>query len=296
MACLLACGLLTACDSGSGSNSSDLADATDGAAATGELIYFNPTHLPAGYSIESTDLQNAGETEQPVWSAKLGRRERDKQFRDLVTVLVSKAEPSDDSDSGYRPVDVNGHAGKESDTPITGAIVMWQQDGFEVGVIGPPGKRDDALAVARGVRVDADITKTRLEDLPAGIEVVAQWGSAGYPRKRYSINAEATDAKGSIDSVRIEVTVVPTDFPVAILGAGHETDGSGKVRGHDVYVFRSANDIGGRTFQQFSLGWAERADLVVSVSGSVAVEDLRAVADGLKEEPEQQWRAHMKVR
>jgi hypothetical protein len=293
--CLLAC-LLSGCGSGSGSNSSDAADAPDGAAATGELIYFNPTHLPAGYKIESTDLQNEGEAEKPEWSAKLGRAAGAKQFRDLITVLVSKADPSDDSDSGYQPVDVNGHAGKESDTPITGAIVMWQQDGFEVGVIGPPGKHDDALGVARAVRVDADITKTRLENLPAGIEVVAQWGSAGYPRKRYSINAEATDAKGSIDSLRIDVTVVPTDFPVATLGAGHEIDGSGKVRGHDAYVFRSATDIGGKTFEQFSLAWGERVDLVVDVAGTVGVENLRSVAEGLKEEPEQQWRMHMKVR
>jgi hypothetical protein len=297
VACLLMCGLLGACGSGTDSDSAKSSDSADSGAATGELTYFNPTHLPAGYAIESTDFRKGGEAEEAAWAAKVGRASGAKKFRDLFTVLVTKTDPADDSsESGYTPVDVNGHAGKQADTPITGAIVMWKQDGFDVGVLGPPGKRDDALGVARAVRVNADLTKTRLEGLPSGLDVVAEWGSTGFPRTGYTINAETTDAKGSVDSVRIDVTLVPTDFPVGLLGAGHELDGSGKVRGHTAYVFRSANDIGGHTLEQFSVSWGERADLVVNVSGTIGTDELRAVAEGLKAEPEQQWRTHAKVK
>ncbi|MDP1792587.1 MAG: hypothetical protein Q8K63_00510, partial [Acidimicrobiales bacterium] len=249
----------------------------------------------AGYKIESTTLQDEGQQEDATWSAKLGRPDGAKKIRDLITVLASKADPSDDSDNGYQPVDVNGHRGKQADTPLTGAIVSWEQSGFELGVLAPPGKIDDAMGVARAVRVGNDLTQTRIDTPPAGLEVIAEWGSTGFVRKQYSINAETTDASGRIESVRISVTVVPADFPVTILGAGHDFDASDKVRGHGAYLFRSANDIGGRSFEQFSLVWGERADLVVSIAGSVSGNELRAIAKGLKEESEPEWRTNVKV-
>jgi hypothetical protein len=289
--------LLTACGSDAGSDPDRSGSATT-AAANGEFVYFNPTYLPAGYKVESTDVQDDGKLESAAWTAKVGRAAGPKKFTDVVAVIVDTAPQARSDDAkGYTPVDVNGHRGQQVDSPITGAIVMWQQDGVAVGVLAPPGKHDDALGVARAVRLSADVTATRLENLPAGLEVIAQWGSRGFGRKRYTINTEATDAKGAIDIVRVDVAVVPSGFPAAVLGAGHEIDTSSAVRGHDGYAFRSVSDIGGgRTFEQFNLVWAERADLVVTVSGSVSLKELRAIAAGLKSESEQQWRSHMKVK
>ena len=177
---------------------------------------------------------------------------------------------------------MNGHAGQTVDSPIIGAVVSWKQDGLQASVIAPPGKSDDALALARAVRINADVTKTSLETLPAGMEVIAQWGTAGYPGAHYSIAAEKTGAAGRTDSVRIAVNLVPVDFPAAILGAGHEVDGSGRVRDRAAFAVLHASDIGGRTLEQRSLGWSERADLVVTISGTVSGDELRKIAEGLE--------------
>lgn len=288
--------LTAAC--GKGKDSAPRADTATNTTATGELTFFNPTRLPAGYKVAEASMRSEAQ-EAATWSAKLGRPNGAGKFRDVLTVVVSEAGEPTESDGDTvdgDTVDVNGHAARVFDSPIAGTGVSWTQDGFDIGVIGPAGKQPESLAAARALRVNPDATQTRLETLPAGYEVIAQWGSNGFPDRGYSISAERTDKAGTIESIRIAVTLVPTDFPVAILGAGYETDATSEVRGHEAIVFRMVNDIGGRAFEQVTLGWGERPDLSVTISGSVGIDELRSVATGLRAESESEWRSHVPVK
>ena len=70
-------------------------------AATGELTQFTPTYLPAGYKVtEAAGRQDRAEP--AAWSAKVGRPDGDKKFRDLITVLVNPPD-SDDTEARRRP-------------------------------------------------------------------------------------------------------------------------------------------------------------------------------------------------
>jgi hypothetical protein len=266
------------------------------AAAGGELVFFNPTHVPAGMKLDEATVQR-GTPEEPTWGAKLGRPNGAGKFRDVITVVVSQPatprEVGEAEEKAARKVDVNGHTALLLDETLIGSAVSWNQDGYEIAVLGPTGKSEDALAVARHTRLASagHAEQTTLDGLPTGMEVIAQGALVGVTRNRYSISA-ASDAGGSLN---LDVTLVPKGFPAAVAAAGHESDATRKVRGHDAILFRQTTDIGGTTLEQVSLVWSERPDLIVSISGTMSADEAFAVAAGLKAESEQVWRSHLKV-
>lgn len=267
--------------------------------ASGDLVFFNPIWLPAGVTVDGVTLQKAGEPEAPSWSARIGRRDGDGKFRDVVAAFVTQVtaprEVSESEEQASRHVDVNGHDALASDS-LVGASVSWHQDGCDVGAVGKTGTSDDVLAVARSMRPceAGHGDKARLASLPDGMTIITEWGSSGFPRVRYSINAMNQERGGQ--SVTIAVTLVPAGFPVALLGAGHEVDSTEVARGHDAVASLSSTDIGGTTLEQVTLAWAERPDLVVSIAGTITLDDAQRIAAGLREESEQRWRSHLPVR
>jgi len=285
-----------------GTSSTETATATSTTtvpAAKGELIFFNPIRLPSGVTVNRVTLQR-GKPEPPSWSAKLGRRNGDDKFRDVVAVSVTQPgkprEISPSEEKASRRVDVNGQRALASDTPFAGATVSWYQDGYEVGVTGKRGAGDDVLAVARRVKLAeaGHAEKTRLNGTPPGMELIGEWGTTGYPRNRYSISAVGDEAHRGI-ALHMEVNVFPDGFPAHLLGFGSESETTRQVRGHDAYVSHHSTEVGGRKIEQVTLTWAERPDLVVTIGGVMSEDDAVAVAEGLRGETEQEWRSHLPV-
>ncbi|MEY2469873.1 MAG: hypothetical protein QOF21_2571, partial [Actinomycetota bacterium] len=192
---------------------------------------------------------------------------------------------------------VNGQSARAMDSSVVGSTVSWHQDGYEVGVIGESGASDDVLDVARRVRLAAAgrAEDTRLDGVPAGMAIIGDGGFGAYPRIRYLINAVG-DGAGTNASVNIDVSLVPSGLPAAILGAGTELDATRQARGHAAFLFRQSTDIGGHTLEQVTLSWAERPDLLVVIGGTITGDDAVAIAHGLREETEQKWRSQLPVR
>jgi hypothetical protein len=280
------------------STSSGTTTTAASAPATGELVFFNPTWLPAGVTVGDVSVQR-GEQETPSWAAKLGRADGRGKFTDIVTAIVSRAETrrevGEREEEESRNINVNGHDALANDSEF-GAAVSWSQDGCDVGVLGKSGASDEVLDVARRLHVPpgGHPEATQLDGVPAGMEVIASWGHGAYPRTRYLMSALAEERGG--ESVHIDVTVVPVGFPLALMGAGYESDATRDVRGHGADLFRQSNSIGGQPLVQMTLAWAERPDLMVSIGGTITDDEAQKIAAGLREETEQKWRSHFTVR
>lgn len=263
-------------------------------AGAGQLVYLVPTALPNGMKVRSTAMR-AAFREPATWAVTLGVPDGD-VVRRVITAGVNAAakdrEVGEEEARTNESVRVGRIDARMSDNGVMGVSVDWFDNGRAVRVIGAREERDEVIDVARRLRLGpADkVTATTLDGTPAGFEVVDDGGSDGFDRRSYDITIAGTPPA----SLTITVAVVPREIPSVALTLGRDITYRG-LRGIRAAASGFTHSVRGQSFENNTLTWRERDDVIVTLQGIASHADLIAIAEGLEERTEAQWRAELKV-